>query len=675
MAYTLTDWWTDLKNDLEKLETKPWVDAARKMATDGIQIEFEAGQWHKTAAETLGSNIDNAAKDLGKSYSNSKSKKDEGLPNVNDPEQFLFAVLYYNHLLRYKKIDSSTTGVTVRGALLSGVRKENDRVEENATEIKRRIDTYCRNEENLAKIKTAFPGITIQQGDSTDSIIKQSANWIKTQTGKIVPHIEEDKEDEDIGDLPLDVEDKTTSETQPKVAEESAPSEVSTTIAKHLTDMFNSKGQSAAGVGEVIAEIDKVNTRITKLIQEKTKASIQEKKEAKVSIQEKKLVQDKAKKANEETLEQQSSKKVGIERKMKAMQGLIDAVEENDKSGNTKTFADLLNEHKKDFLFLMPTKEGALLEEKIASLQNPTYYTSLGNAFSSVTPTFIQTASSRVLPKTQDRDCKDTLKDSAQNYLNRLRQELDTVEKTIESSKKELDTAEKTIERLSKELATVEGAIEDLTKKLAPDETIPVAIDAEDDKKLQDSLANATIDDLEKTQKANEVMKDVLQEYQQLLKEAEEHKELLLQAKSHEAALDKVIEWHDDWFVKLSNWLADNISSWFKTDTAATIDEAHETKKELQSKKEEYERTFEEKVSKVRQEVLPKITGAEESLHEKIPSLPADGDHPPLGQDALEKLKDKTAIEAFRHVKTMFSETKPKESAEIEQHEDKKTFH
>lgn len=190
-AGTLTWWWEALEEDLDKLKPKvtksdspPWV-AAGDMAKHGKDVEKS---WPPTQL-SLKSKIEENAKNLGI----------EDLPDINNPEQLVFAILYCQHLKRFEKI-------TVGNYLfLKGVHNEDGRVQGSLYKLEERINAYLDNKEHVKKVKEAFPGITTVLGESLTEPVD---NWLD-----LLPAVVE---------VPTEVEEASVVEeiTPPKTLEE-----------------------------------------------------------------------------------------------------------------------------------------------------------------------------------------------------------------------------------------------------------------------------------------------------------------------------------------------------------------------------------------------------------------------------------------------------------------------
>ncbi|ARG97922.1 hypothetical protein [Legionella micdadei] len=155
----LTDWWNALITDLDRLKSlvkpetansEPWK-AAMEMATQGKEIESNllAARGRETA-------IKNESKKLGSEFNSGATRVPQYLPDVNNPDELLFAMVYYQHLSRYVQINEGNSLV------LTGVRDNDSVVQANMPELKRRIEDYCRKEADA--VIGAFPDIAQQEG-------------------------------------------------------------------------------------------------------------------------------------------------------------------------------------------------------------------------------------------------------------------------------------------------------------------------------------------------------------------------------------------------------------------------------------------------------------------------------------------------------------------------------
>lgn len=162
MSITLTKWWETLTDDLARLapkvssssQSEPWK-AAITMAKEGAQIENGI-----FTAYTHGNAVLEASKKLAPSFQADASGTIQYLPDVNDKEQLLFSIVYYQHLLRYNDILSSLTLAQGR------IDDQKPLVQQNAIELKRRIETYIANPENTKVVEAAYPALHEQPGET-----------------------------------------------------------------------------------------------------------------------------------------------------------------------------------------------------------------------------------------------------------------------------------------------------------------------------------------------------------------------------------------------------------------------------------------------------------------------------------------------------------------------------
>lgn len=93
----LTDWWNALITDLDRLKvlvkqetsnSEAWT-AAMTMATEGREIEANL-----FAARTREANIKKASEKLGAEYTSSATEAPQYLPNVTNPDELLFAMVF-----------------------------------------------------------------------------------------------------------------------------------------------------------------------------------------------------------------------------------------------------------------------------------------------------------------------------------------------------------------------------------------------------------------------------------------------------------------------------------------------------------------------------------------------------------------------------------------------------
>ncbi|KTD25966.1 MULTISPECIES: hypothetical protein [Legionella] len=184
----LTDWWNALITDLDRLKvlvkqetsnSEAWT-AAMTMATEGREIEANL-----FAARTREANIKKASEKLGAEYTSSATEAPQYLPNVTNPDELLFAMVFYQHLNRYAQINEGNSLV------LNGVRANDAVVQANMIELKKRIEAYCNNEEEANKVKETFPGVTQQAGANLFEKVQNMLSELPLED-KLIGQFEED---------------------------------------------------------------------------------------------------------------------------------------------------------------------------------------------------------------------------------------------------------------------------------------------------------------------------------------------------------------------------------------------------------------------------------------------------------------------------------------------------
>lgn len=152
-AMTLTDWWLALRTDLARLaplstltDSPPW-QAVQTMINAGMTIEHQL-----VNALSLQSTIETAARQL--------SEHDEGsmLPEVTTAQQWLFALMYYQHLKRFNRITQGNF------LLLQGIQSERPRVSQAAHQLHQRLTDYLASSAHQAALHDAFPSLSTYSG-------------------------------------------------------------------------------------------------------------------------------------------------------------------------------------------------------------------------------------------------------------------------------------------------------------------------------------------------------------------------------------------------------------------------------------------------------------------------------------------------------------------------------
>ncbi|HAT1823274.1 Dot/Icm T4SS effector Lem20 [Legionella pneumophila] len=271
--------------------------------------------------------------------------------------------------------------------------------------------------------------------------------------------------------------------------------------------------------------------------------------------------------------------KATIGEKIKKIEALLKAVEENDKKVTGRQyFLDLLASHKDHFNTLMSTEGGELkkqLAAKIEQLKNPDFYqtvsstllwgaswaTSLGTViYRQITPQAVQDRVSAYVPATLDSEAKALLQELARQQL-------------IELKKQQNLKRDELVQRYS-QLSSGSPELEKL-------------------------ITNATSDHLEQIAAATTETSKVLDGYDQIEIKLKDNVEKLKGNQLTRKQLSDFIEKNDTWIVKLSNWLAENIHEIFKSDTARMIDKARKAQQKLGEFERQYQTEIESEKAKI----------------------------------------------------------------------------
>ncbi|HBD7142323.1 TPA: Dot/Icm T4SS effector Lem20 [Legionella pneumophila] len=271
--------------------------------------------------------------------------------------------------------------------------------------------------------------------------------------------------------------------------------------------------------------------------------------------------------------------KATIGEKIKKIEALLKAVEENDKKVTGRQyFLDLLASHKDHFNTLMSTEGGELkkqLAAKIEQLKNPDFYqtvsstllwgaswaTSLGTViYRQITPQAVQDRVSAYVPATLDSEAKALLQELARQQL-------------IELKKQQNLKRDELVQRYS-QLSSGSPELEKL-------------------------ITNATSDHLEQIAAATTETSKVLDGYDQIEIKLKDNVEKLKGNQLTRKQLSDFIEKNDTWIVKLSNWLAENIHEIFKSDTARMIDKARKAQQKLGEFERQYQSEIESEKAKI----------------------------------------------------------------------------
>ena len=269
------------------------------------------------------------------------------------------------------------------------------------------------------------------------------------------------------------------------------------------------------------------------------------------------------------------NKKVEITVKIQQIQALLKEEERNEKkTRGRKLFLDLIDSNQELFDALMSNISGfkkKQLADKIEQLSTQGLYQKMttrlktgahwvssviSDAYLNLVQQQTKDSSAKV-SLTLDNECTVILKDLAEDCLFTLNQ-------------KGLDT-QKEIDRLTHYLS--DGVIE-----------------------LEQRLSNESIDNLSLLFKANKAAKETMSHYRRISRSSEDKVLYLRVIQESNSALTSFIQTHDGFLVQLSNFFA-NISSIFKSDTAAMIDKAREMKARLEHFESIYQQALAEELN------------------------------------------------------------------------------
>ncbi|HAT1978225.1 TPA: Dot/Icm T4SS effector Lem20 [Legionella pneumophila] len=271
--------------------------------------------------------------------------------------------------------------------------------------------------------------------------------------------------------------------------------------------------------------------------------------------------------------------KATIGEKIKKIEALLKAVEENDKKVTGRQyFLDLLASHKDHFNTLMSTEGGELKKQlagKIEQLKTPDFYqtvsstllwgaswaTSLGTViYRQITPQAVQDRVSAYAPATLDSEAKALLQELARQQLIELKKQHNLKRDELVQRYSQLSSGSPELEKL---------------------------------------ITNATSDHLEQIAAATTETSKVLDGYDQIEIKLKDNVDKLKGNQLTRKQLSDFIEKNDTWIVKLSNWLAENIHEIFKSDTARMIDKARKAQQKLGEFERQYQTEIESEKAKI----------------------------------------------------------------------------
>lgn len=251
-----------------------------------------------------------------------------------------------------------------------------------------------------------------------------------------------------------------------------------------------------------------------------------------------------------------------INTKMEKIDGLLKVVEANDKKiMGRQYFLDLVGgSNENAFSFLMGTAKGVTktqLAGKIEELKNPSFYQNVSStllygaswltalstvAYRTFTPQVVQETVTAYTPSTQDSEAKTLLKKLIEEQLRDLRQQLEVKEKVL---------SEKT---------------DHLSQK---------------DSDLKKLIEKETSENLNKIAIAVQETGKVLTSYTELVARVNRESDNLKPYRQLYEGISQFIHKNNGFLVKLSNWLAENISMIFKSETALMIDKARDLQRQI----------------------------------------------------------------------------------------------
>ncbi|ARM33289.1 hypothetical protein B0B39_07015 [Legionella longbeachae] len=284
-----------------------------------------------------------------------------------------------------------------------------------------------------------------------------------------------------------------------------------------------------------------------------------------------------------ENLIELKSNKAEIEAKIEHINKLISAIQDNDrKITGRKYFLDFISSHSQLYATLLENTEGAaklqLLEKKEQlenAIESPDLSSGVVNglswvaspltiAYRTATPQMIQDVFSATLPATLDSDCKTKLKE------------------------------------------LVQICVSDLKKQLEKKENQIIAINNRffnQDEKIKQFIAHESLEQLSVLLKANDALKESVQESTKLVVHIKENLNFLNDLKSKRETLKEFIRLHDTILVKICHFLS-QFFSFFKTEKVQMIDEATTLKKQVNKLAAEYQSSIDHKLLQMDQNPL-----------------------------------------------------------------------
>lgn len=288
------------------------------------------------------------------------------------------------------------------------------------------------------------------------------------------------------------------------------------------------------------------------------------------------------------SLIEQRNKKEELESKIEALNTLLASAEANDtRITGRKYFIDFIEDGRIFPLFqtlLEHVEEQEKLQflEKIKQLKSiveaPHLTTEVLNGVSWVTtpitvvyrtatPQLLQDMITTTLPSTLDRICKEELK------------------------------------------TLVNTCLLDLNNKLKEKENRIAAINNRffnQDEELKIYMVKESSEKLAELQEANNVLREAVISSRRLLTTVKENSMFLQNLKTYSQTLSEFIFLHNNWLVKISNYLA-KFFSFFKTKTAKMIDDAAVWKDKVDALATEYQAVVEQGIQKI--EYIPHLDG------------------------------------------------------------------
>lgn len=160
MPMNLTQYWTALEQDIARLQQRynyqdyEPITAALGMAEAGKGIELASGFTWMTQLLAIERTIKEREQGIGDRL----PEQDIYLPRIHTPLDFLFAIIYLRHQLRFADV------VVASGLINGGVQSRKPTIAAVAEQLSQRINAWY--EENAEAVEDALPGIATAPGDT-----------------------------------------------------------------------------------------------------------------------------------------------------------------------------------------------------------------------------------------------------------------------------------------------------------------------------------------------------------------------------------------------------------------------------------------------------------------------------------------------------------------------------